>query len=281
VFRVARLDPDTTFTYAFPEPGQLRVTFAAAFTNYGPVSGRFTARAASGPVPVDRLISGTIGRDGVWEAALAVPEGKAAMGLALAWGHDWRALPTYDLDLYLRDPKGAPHLEGVSLRSPELVLVPDPPAGAWGLRVVDAGTVAGREYFRLAVKFYDVAPGSVRELLAAAGAAAKAGPSGVPAGLAGAAAAPLELLAAAPNPFNPATTIRFGLGEPGGPVAIRIFDAGGRLVRALADEVLPPGLHAVVWDGRNDGGRAVASGVYFYRVEAPAGSAVRKLVLAK
>jgi len=92
----------------------------------------------------------------------------------------------------------------------------------------------------------------------------------------------IELLGAAPNPFNPATTIRFELaGEVSGPASVRIFDAGGRLVRTLVDGVLPPGAQAVVWDGRNDGGRALGSGIYFYRVDSPAGAVSGKLVLAK
>jgi flagellar basal-body rod modification protein FlgD len=62
---------------------------------------------------------------------------------------------------------------------------------------------------------------------------------------------------------------------------VRIFDAGGRLVRTLIDGVVPPGVQAVVWDGRNDGGHPLGSGIYFYRVESPAGAASGKLVLAK
>jgi hypothetical protein len=74
------------------------------------------------------------------------------------------------------------------------------------------------------------------------------------------------LLANAPNPFRAGTSIRFV--TPGaGPVAIRVFDAAGRLVRRL-DDHLAAGPHEVRWDGRDEEGRAVPSGVLFYEVSA-------------
>ena len=68
-----------------------------------------------------------------------------------------------------------------------------------------------------------------------------------------------------PNPFNPDVTIRFQLGAPA-PVRLAVFDVLGRPVRRLFVGSLQPGLHGVVWDGRDDGGRDVGSGRYFYRV---------------
>lgn len=73
------------------------------------------------------------------------------------------------------------------------------------------------------------------------------------------------LLANAPNPFNPRTTLRFGLAEAG-PARLAIFDARGRLVRTLLDGGLAAGDHVVAWDGRDDSGRAAPSGVYFSRL---------------
>ncbi len=69
----------------------------------------------------------------------------------------------------------------------------------------------------------------------------------------------------APNPFNPATTIRFTLPEAA-PTTVRVFDLAGRLVRTLVDAELPAAAHTAVWDGRDGGGRAAASGVYFFQV---------------
>jgi hypothetical protein len=69
----------------------------------------------------------------------------------------------------------------------------------------------------------------------------------------------------APNPFRAATTIRFSVAAAG-PATLAIHDVGGRLVRTLLDAALVPGDRRVVWDGRDDAGRALASGVYFYRL---------------
>ncbi len=99
-------------------------------------------------------------------------------------------------------------------------------------------------------------------------------------------AAPLttRLLGARPTPFNPATIIAFDLGPAGArpePVALRIYDAAGRLVRTLVDGPLAPGHHAVTWDGRNDAAGAAASGVYFCRLAASGQTFESRLVLLK
>ena len=69
-----------------------------------------------------------------------------------------------------------------------------------------------------------------------------------------------------PNPFNPNTTIRYGLPGPNA-VNLEIFDVAGRLVRRLKDgAVEPAGFHQVTWQGRDDRGRELGSGVYLYRL---------------
>ncbi len=83
-----------------------------------------------------------------------------------------------------------------------------------------------------------------------------------------------------PNPFNPTTLIRYELSETEH-VVLSVYDANGRLVRALVDEVRPLGKSEVVWDGRNEAGSSVGSGVYFYRLEAGKFSESRKMVLLK
>lgn len=87
-----------------------------------------------------------------------------------------------------------------------------------------------------------------------------------------------------PNPFNPATTIAFDLGPAGAPprpVSLRIYDAGGRLVRTLINGNLAPGHHLATWDGRNDAAEPAASGVYFYRLGADGRTFEDRLVLVK
>lgn len=83
-----------------------------------------------------------------------------------------------------------------------------------------------------------------------------------------------------PNPFNPATTIRFDVASRSH-VALRVYDVGGALVRTLADETMDAGSHVVEWNGRNDQGNPASSGVYFYRLTAPGFSDVRKMTLIK
>jgi len=87
-------------------------------------------------------------------------------------------------------------------------------------------------------------------------------------------------LRAYPNPFNPATSIAFSL-PAAGHVAVHIHDAAGRLVRTLLDGTREAGPHTLVWDGRADDGRAVASGVYFARLIGPEVGDVAKLVLVQ
>jgi hypothetical protein len=83
-----------------------------------------------------------------------------------------------------------------------------------------------------------------------------------------------------PNPFNPATTIRFAIAAAG-PVRLQVLSADGRVVRTLLDEPRDAGPHAVVWDGRDDGGRSVASGTYLGRLEAGAVVRSARMTLVK
>ncbi|HET6349756.1 MAG TPA: S8 family serine peptidase [Candidatus Krumholzibacteria bacterium] len=83
-----------------------------------------------------------------------------------------------------------------------------------------------------------------------------------------------------PNPFNPQTTIYYGLASSGA-VEIRVFDVGGRLVRELVNGVKNAGVHQVVWDGTDRRGSPTASGIYFVRMVAGGKSFTRKMVLLK
>ncbi len=83
-----------------------------------------------------------------------------------------------------------------------------------------------------------------------------------------------------PNPFNPSTTIEYSL-EGTGAARIVIFSVDGRRIRTLDGGVKPPGVHRAIWDGKNDHGQSVATGIYFYRLEAGRFAAVRKMLLLK
>ena len=83
-----------------------------------------------------------------------------------------------------------------------------------------------------------------------------------------------------PNPFNPVTTIVFDLPRPGA-VTLRIYDLNGRLIRTLVDGELPAATHQRQWDGTNDQGRPVPSGMYYCGLESPSSLAMRKMTLLK
>jgi hypothetical protein len=83
-----------------------------------------------------------------------------------------------------------------------------------------------------------------------------------------------------PNPFNPSTSIAFDLPHPTF-VTLRIYDTAGRHVRTLVDGRMEPDSHSVLWDGVDDGGTPLGSGVYFYRLVAGDRMLTRKLVMLR
>lgn len=83
-----------------------------------------------------------------------------------------------------------------------------------------------------------------------------------------------------PNPFNPVTTVSFYLPRPER-VVLTIYDVKGERVRVLADGIRDFGRYDLSWDGRNDEGESVGSGVYFYRLIAGKTVLTKKLTLLK
>jgi len=83
-----------------------------------------------------------------------------------------------------------------------------------------------------------------------------------------------------PNPFNPTTAIRFSLPDAG-VVRLVVYNAHGQVVRSLVDGEMTAGSHAVLWDGRDDAGRDVSSGVYVYRLSGRQGTLVRKMLMVR
>jgi hypothetical protein len=95
----------------------------------------------------------------------------------------------------------------------------------------------------------------------------------------------LTLLPNYPNPFNPETWIPYRLNQ-GGDVKIRIYSVNGQLVQTLYMGKQSPGNYvtkekAAYWDGRNNAGEKVTSGIYFYQLLAETNSIVRKMVILK
>ncbi len=83
-----------------------------------------------------------------------------------------------------------------------------------------------------------------------------------------------------PNPFNPVTRIAYELPRRS-PVTLEVFDVTGRLVKTLVSKVQATGRHEVMWNGTNDAGRSVSSGLYFYKLESNTFSKTRKMMLVK
>ena len=83
-----------------------------------------------------------------------------------------------------------------------------------------------------------------------------------------------------PNPFNPSTRIRFEMPRPGH-VRLAVYDVVGRFVTSLIDGPVAAGPSDVTWNGQDQQGRGVRSGVYFYRLESRGLLTTRKMVLIK
>ncbi|MCZ6818140.1 MAG: GDSL-type esterase/lipase family protein, partial [Calditrichaeota bacterium] len=83
-----------------------------------------------------------------------------------------------------------------------------------------------------------------------------------------------------PNPFNPSTQINFNLPKKS-MVTIRIYNLRGELVHTLVEKEVEPGKHKIVWNGKNQNGIPVASGVYFYRIKAGQWHDSRTMTLLK
>lgn len=90
-----------------------------------------------------------------------------------------------------------------------------------------------------------------------------------------------ELLGNYPNPFNPMTNIKFRIDKKT-KVSFTIYDIAGRVVKKLLDqELIEPGVHSIKWDGMNNEGKRVASGVYFCRMKTPNSDSVVKVIMVR
>jgi len=87
-----------------------------------------------------------------------------------------------------------------------------------------------------------------------------------------------------PNPFNPSTTIEFAIPESnleGVKVNLSIFNVRGQLIKTLVNEIKSPGYYEIHWNGTNDWGERVSSGIYFYQIVAGDFRSTKKLVVLK
>jgi hypothetical protein len=83
-----------------------------------------------------------------------------------------------------------------------------------------------------------------------------------------------------PNPFNPTTIVEFKIPQPA-KVSLKIYNILGQLVRVLLDEERAAGTYTYYWDGNDENGQPVSSGVYFYKLNEGDLTEVKKMVLLK
>jgi hypothetical protein len=83
-----------------------------------------------------------------------------------------------------------------------------------------------------------------------------------------------------PNPFNPETVVPFSLPQRGD-IHLAIYNVLGQQIRVLASGLQEAGFHRITWDGKNNNGQTLASGIYFARLQAGSFSSVRKMLLIK
>ncbi|HSG29267.1 MAG TPA: T9SS type A sorting domain-containing protein, partial [Candidatus Krumholzibacterium sp.] len=91
---------------------------------------------------------------------------------------------------------------------------------------------------------------------------------------------PIVLRQNYPNPFNPVTTIRFSVAERGH-ASLRIFDVRGALVKTLVDRIVDAGEVSILWDGTDDGGNRISSGVYFLNLRKGEETMTRKMIMLR
>ena len=174
------------------------------------------------------------------------------------------------------DPRGYPQMEGVGDYLHEAALADDPPSGVFydpdhDGDVVRLGSLGVHEHWDDAVSMRysrDLGVGEGIEMVKRLGVAGVDVPR-------------VEIETGCyPNPFNPRTVIRFALPEAGR-VRLVVYDVAGARVATLLDRYLDMGGHEVSWSGRDESGRDMPSGNYFYRVQQDEASGSGKMVLVR
>jgi len=91
---------------------------------------------------------------------------------------------------------------------------------------------------------------------------------------------PIKFLKNYPNPFNPRTTISFEIAEKG-KTEVEIYNVKGQKVKTLLSENLEAGNHSVIWNGKDNNEKLVASGMYFYKVSVNDNQRINKMIMIK
>lgn len=229
------------------------------------------ARGTSAPelVLAQQTAGAAVGLAGAWTGTIAAA--LRSSGVALL-----RTPPAAELDR-IAPGAGAPYTQPVTLAR----------LAAWTAGALEAASQRASTSAATALRFASgapAAPGAAPDLLVSDGARAlllRPGTAAVTAVEPAPREAPRAALGPAwPNPFHRVTRVAFEAARPAR-VRLAVYDVGGRLVATLLDGAVTAGRHAAEWNGRDSRGREAGSGVYFARLESPAGVEMRKLVLAR
>jgi hypothetical protein len=171
----------------------------------------------------------------------------------------------------------APNASDVFVASTPAQVMFTSPAGVGGIRVEENDhKVVFLSFPFEDVKTAEAAPNNQKTLIARI-----LGWFDLPSGIEDGEVRRLALRQNYPNPFNPLTKVAFTVPEGAGRVNLTVHNVTGRVVRTLVDEELPAGPALAVWDGTDDHGRPLASGIYFARLASNEESAFRKMTLLK
>ncbi len=93
---------------------------------------------------------------------------------------------------------------------------------------------------------------------------------------------PFQLYQNYPNPFNPSTTIQYTIPDKVNKhVSLKLYDLRGALIKTLVDQVVSPGNHSLIWNGTDDTGNKVSSGIYLYQLQAGEFTKSNKMILMR
>ncbi|MGD8781747.1 MAG: S8 family serine peptidase [Ignavibacteria bacterium] len=258
------------------DEGIARITLVGDWTNVGKVSASVGINTEY-EINCFPRVSGKVTEGEIKTYEVEVPANTAELNLKLSWRDNWKRYPTDDLDMSVYDPAdnlilvdndGDDDTDGISLDSPERLSIASPEEGTYTVLVEGYTVWKGKEKFKL---FTDLV--------------AEALPPSAALGIADVAevtSLPLEfnLTQNYPNPFNPSTVINYDLPEASF-VTLKIYNIQGQLVRVLVDELATAGSHSIVFDGRNDGGSRLTSGMYVYQLVAGDKIQTKKMMILK
>jgi hypothetical protein len=204
------------------------------------------------------------------------PKGYAVVMDSAGWPQNFGRLVSFDTatgavmdTLYMQTTGSGAALAGIEFNRQGEIYLCDRDAFSPGIRIYDFVADTLIAFVDVGVPPYDIA--FVQE--------AHAGVQPLP--VPGAGSAPI-VLRAYPNPATSAANIVFELPSgPAVPVEIGIYDAAGRLVRNVEAGLCRPGIHRVLWDGTEGGGRSAAAGVYYCSLKGAAGNRALPLVLIR